>query len=82
MDFDRFFKIAQILAWVGAVVVFYFSDASALKEKIAAVNERISVAETKIEQETRGYYVIQSSLGQRLERVEAKIDRLIEARLK
>jgi len=82
MDFDKTFKSLQIVAWIAAVVVFYFSDASALKEKIATVNERVSVAETKIEQETKGYYVLQSSLGQRLSSLEAKIDRLIEKQMK
>lgn len=42
------------------------------------LDSRVLVAEQRIEQETRGYAVIQTDLHKRLERLEDKLDRLIE----
>lgn len=63
----------NIVAWLIAALAWWFSDTTTIKERIA-------VAETRIEQETRGYYVLQTEINRRLERLETKVDRIIERR--
>ena len=68
---DLIWKAINVAAWLLAAVAWYFSDASMLRERIA-------IAETKIEQETIGYRLLQEEFGRRLERQEEKLDRLME----
>lgn len=42
------------------------------------LDTRVQLAESRIEQETRGYAVIQTELHNRLDRLDEKLDRLIE----
>jgi hypothetical protein len=71
---DKLVKFGNIIAWIVVALAFYFGGQSNL-------TERLAVAETKIQQELIGYQVIQSSLGARLERIEKKVDCLIDKRL-
>lgn len=71
---EKGITILNIIAMLLAAMAFYFSDASALKERLA-------IAETRMQQETAGYYAIQVALGQRLDRLERKIDCLTDRRM-
>ena len=42
------------------------------------LSTRIALAEQKIDQETKGYFVLQTSISERLGRLEEKIDKLSE----
>ena len=44
------------------------------------LKSRVAVAESRIEQETRGYYVIQSEIARRLEMIDKKLDCLADKR--
>ena len=44
------------------------------------LKSRVAVAESRIEQETRGYYVIQSEIAHRLEVIDKKLDCLADKR--
>lgn len=68
---ELLWKWLNLAGWLLAATAWFFSDTGAMKERIA-------IAETKIEQETAGYRVIQAELGRRLERLEEKLDRLME----
>jgi len=70
---ETFWKSTQILAWIIAAMAWYFSDTTELKQRVA-------VAETRIEQETLGYRVVQNELSRRLERLEDKLDRALDLR--
>lgn len=52
-----------------------------IRLEVAGLRQQVAVAETKVEQETRGYYVIQNALGDRLQRIEGKIDCLFDKRM-
>lgn len=67
---EKIWKGLNLLAWLLAALAWWVQDTAALKERVA-------VAETRIEQETQGYRIIQVELGRRLERVEDKLDRLL-----
>lgn len=66
-------RMLNVMAWLITAVAFYFGNASILRERVA-------VAETKIEQETAGYRILQNELGRRLERLETKMDTLLATR--
>ena len=51
---------------VGLIGAYYQLDA------------RVQVAESRIDQETKGYAILQEGIHKRLDRVEEKLDRLIE----
>lgn len=74
MSLEKSVTALNILAMLLAASAFYFSDASSIKERIA-------VAETRMQQETAGYYSLQMALGQRLDRLERKIDCLADRRM-
>ena len=44
------------------------------------LKSRVAVSETRIEQETRGYYVIQQEIAHRLATIEKKLDCLADKR--
>ena len=44
------------------------------------LKSRVAVAESRVEQETRGYYVIQSEIARRLEMIDKKLDCLADKR--
>ena len=81
VNFDFWFKLGNVLAWLAAIVVFYFSSQANTASDMATLAERVAVAETRITQEMIGYSVIQSSVGERLARIENKVDCLIDKRL-
>ena len=43
-----------------------------------SLDARVQVAESRIEQETKGYQVLQEGIHKRLDRLEEKLDRVIE----
>ena len=71
---DTALKVGNILAWLLGCLVYYFSNTGAL-------SERIAIAETKLQQEMTGYSIMQSATGQRLERIEKKMDCLLDKRM-
>lgn len=71
---DTALKIGNILAWLLGCLVYYFSNTGAL-------SERIAITETKLQQEMTGYSVMQSATGLRLERIERKVDCLLDKRM-
>ncbi len=71
---NNILAIGNILAWVLGGVVYYFSNAGAL-------SERIAITETKLQQEMTGYSVMQAATGTRLERIEKKVDCLLDKRM-
>ena len=66
----------QVGAWIVFALVFYFNGNTDVASKMAALDTRIAVSETKVEQETKGYFIIQTEIAKRLETLEIKIDRL------
>ncbi|WP_413935949.1 hypothetical protein [Nitrospira sp. BLG_1] len=80
MNFDRFFQICTVASWIVVGIVFYFGDRTTSAFEVSSIRERVSVAEQKIEQETRGYWQVQAELTRRLERLENKVDQLLTRR--
>lgn len=78
---DQAVKVGNIVAWLAVGVVFYFTNQSDTALSVAQVNERVSVIDQKIEQEILGYAILQNSIGSRLDRIERKMDCLIDKRL-
>lgn len=66
----------QLAAWGVAALVFYFNSNSHVAADMAALNTRIAVSETKIEQETKGYETLLRSFNDRMDKLEDKIDKL------
>ncbi len=67
---DRLWKGVQIVVWLLVGSAWFFGDN-------AVVKERVAVLEARIEENTRGYSVMQSSVSQRMERLETTLnDRL------
>lgn len=81
MTLDTIFKIGNIAAWIITMVVFYFMTQTGNVLDVAKVNERVSVLEQKLQQELVGYQVLQASIGIRLDRIERKMDCIIDKRL-
>ena len=78
---DLIIRYGNIAAWLLAIVAFYFSGQATTASDVSALSERLSIAETKIEQEMLGYQLLQSSIGTRLDRIERKVDCLLDKRL-
>lgn len=68
----------QLAAWGVAALVFYFNSSGDVAGKIAALDSRMAVSESRIQQETRGYENLLSSFNARIDKLEVKIDRLAE----
>ena len=66
----------QIAAWGVAAMVFYFNSNTDVASKMAALDTRMAVSETRIQQETKGYEVLLNSFNARMDKLEEKIDRL------
>ena len=81
MTMDATFKVCNIIAWLAVALTFYFTSQAETTTDVFKVNERVSVLEQQIQQEVLGYNVLQSSIGQRLDRIERKVDCLIDKRL-
>lgn len=81
MTLDNVLKAGNILGWVVAALVFYFTSQGETSATVFKTSERISVLEQRIQQEAVGYSVLQSSLTRRLDRIEQKVDCLIDRRL-
>lgn len=80
MPLDRIIQAGTLASWIVVGLVWYFGDRSATATDLSAIRERVSVAEQRIEQETRGYWQVQAELGRRIERLENKIDQLLSRR--
>ena len=78
---DQIMKYGNVVAWVVAILVFYFAGQTGTALETAKVNERVSVLEQQIHQEVLGYNVLQSSIGVRLDRIERKVDCLLDKRM-
>lgn len=70
---EQTWKWINLGAWLLAASAYFFTDSSGLKQRLA-------IAETKIEQETQGYRIVQAELAKRMDRLEEKIDRLLVPR--
>lgn len=81
MTMDMAFKVGQIVAWLVVGVVFYFNTQAGTTEDLSTLGVRLSVAETQLHQEMRGYEILQANIGRRLEAIETKVDCLIDRRL-
>jgi hypothetical protein len=81
MTLEWLFKALNIAAWIVAGLAFYFTSQTDTAVGTAKVNERVSVLEQQIHQEVMGYNVLQSSIGSRLDRIERKVDCLVDRRL-
>jgi len=81
MSLEALFKVCNIIAWLVVGLAFYFSGQADTSTDINKVNERVSVLEQKIQNELIGYQVMQASIGLRLDRIEHKVDCLIDKRL-
>ena len=66
----------QIGAWMVAALVFYFNSNTDVASKMATMETRIAVSETRISQETKGYEILLNSFNARMDKLEEKIDRL------
>lgn len=66
----------QIAAWGCAALVFYFNSNTDVASKMAALDTRMAVSETRIAQETKGYEVLLNSFNSRMDKLEEKIDKL------
>lgn len=78
---DNALKIGNIVAWVVMALVFYFTNSFETSADVFKTNERVSVLEQRVQQDTLAYSVMQSSLGRRLDRIEQKVDCLIDRRM-
>ena len=81
MVLDQAVKIGNLVAWAVVGLAFYFTNQTDSAADVYKVNERVSVLEQKIDQEILGYGILQSSIGSRLDRIERKVDCLIDKRL-
>lgn len=81
MTLDNVVKGANLVAWAIAIVVFYFSNQTATATDVSKANERVSILEHQMRQEVLGYNVLQGAIGQRLDRIERKVDCVIDKRL-
>lgn len=81
MNLELIFKVGNVVAWLLAATAFYFTNQTDAALGTAQVNERVSVLEQSVHQEVLGYSVLQSSIGIRLDRIERKVDCLIDNRL-
>jgi len=81
MSLEALFKVCNIIAWLAVGLAFYFNGQADTSTDINKVNERVSVLEQKIQNELIGYQVMQASIGLRLDRIEHKVDCLIDKRL-
>jgi hypothetical protein len=81
MTLDYISKYGNIAAWIIAALAFYFTNQTSTALDNAKVSERVSVMEQQIHQEIIGYGVLQASIGVRLDRIERKVDCLIDKRL-
>ena len=70
----------QIAAWSVAAIVFYFNSNKDLTADISKLETRQSVSESKIAQETKGYETLLSSFNSRMDKLEDKLDRIMERR--
>jgi len=66
----------QLAAWGVAALVFYFNSNSDVAGKMAIMETRIAVSETRIAQETKGYEILLNSFNARMDKLEEKIDKL------
>lgn len=74
---------AIVLGCIVAVLSAYHSldgRVTATEGRAAVVDARVMAAESRIEQETKGYLILQSELAKRLDRLEGKLDVVIEQR--
>ncbi len=81
MTLDNVLKVGNIMAWVVVALAFYFTGQTDTIADVYKVNERVSILEQKLQQESAGYAVLQSAIGIRLDRIERKVDCLIDKRL-
>lgn len=81
VTFENVFKVINVLAWIVAGLAFYFTSQTGTVIETSKVNERVSVLEQQVHQEVLGYNVLQSSIGLRLDRIERKVDCLVDRRL-
>lgn len=78
---DAALRYGNIAAWIIAGLAFYFTGQATTASDVSKLAIRTSITETKMEQEMLGYQVLQSSLGIRLDRIERKVDCLIDKRM-
>lgn len=70
---DNVMGIGNLLAWALAAFAFYSNNTESIKERIAVV-------ETKVQQEMIGYTNLQTAIGQRLERIEQRLDNVLDGK--
>lgn len=78
---DQAVKIGNLVAWLVVGLAFYFTSQTDTTAEVYKVNERVSILEQQMRQEVLGYNVLQGAIGQRLDRIERKVDCLIDKRL-
>ena len=81
MTLDNVLKVGNILAWVVVGLVFYFTNQGETAADVFNAKERIAVLEQRVQQENLAYSVMQSNISRRLDRIEQKVDCLIDRRM-
>lgn len=75
--------VAIILSGAFALFMVYHNldgRVTSAEGRMSVVEARTTASEAKVEQESKGYLVIQAELAQRLDRLEGKLDLVIQQR--
>ena len=81
LSMENAFKALNVVAWIVAIIVFYFSNEATSTANVSALSERVSVVETRLQQEMLGYQILQTNISMRLDNIERKVDCLLNKQL-
>lgn len=72
---DLALKIGNIVGWVVMILVFYFGGQASDANDLNAIQQRVSILEVKLQQESINFQTLSNSINLRLESLERKLDK-------